>query len=676
MKRSSRDAKGNYVKEPIRKYAILWRRKSLGFLLLLTILFSFRGCFSTSDPSVPLTLNSAENAYIQMKLNLSQKILTHILENDSSSRDERVTAAQHLAEQEWLCYRDYQRAKALLRRADSLCIKRWATWQMLGLIERENGQYSNAYTAEELALKYAESEAEKSDSKVSLAQTIHDQCMSTIIGGKQPDSDLLNTAHMLLQNVLDEEPGQPAASELLLGISLMRHDGPTALKAWRYYFLIPSEDSAKNILAEPGRILGILLSRCQNKSLSLEEHLQLILALANSRFYIYAAMVANDPYYGNNDQVIKIQAVREVLLYTDFLKHIKIITEEYYRRIALDNGDEKSYKAKLEKECIQLWEQFSFPVKRSRYDQSLFIEELSKRFGTELRLGPNGNYRGFDIIMGHRVSDESHLVDQYGYQAKVHYIAVDFMVANGYSSWFWNGRQAIGGWGTDSAMVQVRKSYIPGAFGNWRLINDPQERKRREELLEKEIAKDDSLARVDPYAYLPGLTSRLQFNVNKNIFETLKSKGYRGAELCITFISEFLRLQIDHSIFAHEGRHTIDQLFFPMKWKYWNIFGSEEPEFRAKLSQVVFSSVPKFALATGGIFDRGAGQNNPHGKANARIMRIIVDWMNEHTAEIKGLDPSRPMLPQFDLLSDDQIRNLFRSADPLAEETKIKVKLL
>ena len=40
--------------------------------------------------------------------------------------------------------------------------------------------------------------------------------------------------------------------------------------------------------------------------------------------------------------------------------------------------------------------------------------------------------------------------------------------------------------------------------------------------------------------------------------------------------------------------------------------------------------------------------------------------MEKHHDEIEGLDPDRQMLPQFDLLTDRQMRELFRSLDPLA----------
>ncbi len=47
-------------------------------------------------------------------------------------------------------------------------------------------------------------------------------------------------------------------------------------------------------------------------------------------------------------------------------------------------------------------------------------------------------------------------------------------------------------------------------------------------------------------------------------------------------------------------------------------------------------------------------------------MKGVVKWMKKHSDAINGLDPERPLLPQFDLLTDDQIRELFRSMDPLA----------
>jgi hypothetical protein len=42
--------------------------------------------------------------------------------------------------------------------------------------------------------------------------------------------------------------------------------------------------------------------------------------------------------------------------------------------------------------------------------------------------------------------------------------------------------------------------------------------------------------------------------------------------------------------------------------------------------------------------------------------------MDGHQAEIAGLDPDRPLLPQLDLLTGEQIVRATRSMDPLYAE--------
>jgi hypothetical protein len=91
-------------------------------------------------------------------------------------------------------------------------------------------------------------------------------------------------------------------------------------------------------------------------------------------------------------------------------------------------------------------------------------------------------------------------------------------------------------------------------------------------------------------------------------------------------------------------------------------------EFRAKCSQVVFSTDPLLVVGVGDIFAPSIGlQDNGHGAANTRVMKRLAAWMETHATEVAGLDTSRPLLPQFDRLTDDQIRAAFRSMDPWAQ---------
>ena len=48
-------------------------------------------------------------------------------------------------------------------------------------------------------------------------------------------------------------------------------------------------------------------------------------------------------------------------------------------------------------------------------------------------------------------------------------------------------------------------------------------------------------------------------------------------------------------------------------------------------------------------------------------MKTIVEWMEKYSQEIAGMDTSHPLLPQFDLLSDDWIKEIFIEANPMAK---------
>jgi hypothetical protein len=123
-------------------------------------------------------------------------------------------------------------------------------------------------------------------------------------------------------------------------------------------------------------------------------------------------------------------------------------------------------------------------------------------------------------------------------------------------------------------------------------------------------------------------------------------------------------------VYAHEGRHAIDHL--PSSYKRYKKAGlmdratwPTESEYLAKLSEIAFAPDP--ALAFSRASGSSTGDNSAYARASARLRKAVVAWMAEHAEEIRGIDLSRPLLPQFDLLTDEQVRELFRSIDPLAE---------
>jgi hypothetical protein len=632
--------------------------------------FVSAGCAVAPSGGGP-SLQSADAAYMKLDLVLSRRILNDILSDSRATIEDHVCALQRLAIQDWKFDRDYELARTRLQGALRCGVKRSDTWQVLSRIERESGHCPQARTAARNALQTAQDESQARAAQLLLAWTDHDQLLETLRREKTLEPLLLQEAHQTLTDILAAEPGHLEASMLLLGVSLLRQDGPTALRAWRSYFSIPSGQSARGVLEEPGRTLSRLLPRWWEDGLSQDECMQLALALGQSRLYEYAALMgaALQPSAGSGRH----SALAEITAYAEFCRQVKDLTDEYYRQIALGvaKGDaawdlerpakEEAYKNALVQASAHLWARLSFAGPRPPFDFDRFRAQMSERFGTEIVTGSTGDYPGYALIMGHRVLDETRSIEQYGYRADLRFVVVDQMVSNGYSGWFWDGKAIIGGWATASTIFQVYGGLNQAALHFWRMLNDGRERNKEEEAIARETAQDDALARDHPYAFLPGLERRLGFHAVRRIYDAVKAQGYAGDELCMAFVAEYVRLNIESTIMAHEGRHAIDQLHFPDEFQSWT---DAEREFRAKLSQIVFAPDPKLAVYE--ILDETTGGPSGHGQANERILKTIVDWMQAHRREIAGLDPARPLLPQFDLLNDDQIRTLFRAADPLA----------
>jgi hypothetical protein len=258
--------------------------------------------------------------------------------------------------------------------------------------------------------------------------------------------------------------------------------------------------------------------------------------------------------------------------------------------------------------------------------------------------------------MGHRVVDEAREVTQYGHTAKVRFVALDSMVSNGFESWAWDGRAQHGGWASSDTIVQVRPAFADDAITAWRSITDPHERAESEREIARDTAGDDAKAAANPAAFLPGLAGRLAEQGREGLAARLRASGLEGDALRIAYLAAYQHAVEESSIYAHEGRHAIDKTLGEK-------FSTADLEFRAKLSQVAFAPEPRLTL--GSIFDANIGDATPHGQANERVMKGLVAWMGDHAAEIAGLDRARPLLPQFDRLTDEQIRAAFASLDPM-----------
>ncbi|HMI57565.1 MAG TPA: hypothetical protein VK511_05925, partial [Gemmatimonadaceae bacterium] len=110
-------------------------------------------------------------------------------------------------------------------------------------------------------------------------------------------------------------------------------------------------------------------------------------------------------------------------------------------------------------------------------------------------------------------------------------------------------------------------------------------------------------------------------------------------------------------IFAHEGRHAIDKTIHVSDSTAKNL------EYQAKLSEIAFAPSAKLALS--GIFIANTGDDTPHGIADAKLMRGMLDWMRHHGFS----DGTTPLPLQIPTLSEPQLRDIVRSLDPLVADS-------
>jgi hypothetical protein len=420
--------------------------------------------------------------------------------------------------------------------------------------------------------------------------------------------------------VVERDGPLVAASRLLLNAAILTNDREAMLQAWRWYYgAVPDVPTDR-------RGLG--------------------LALAKAKFFDEAALVLADPC---SPDAVDDPEARDIVVYAGSLRRTRAIADEHYRQVSLGTPDVKAFRAALDREGRTLWQRLGTG---GEFSQSALLNVLFARFGTIATAGRTGGVD--DLHLGHAVVDTTRVIEQYGRRSTIRFVALDGIVSNGYSSWANdNNGHGDGGWNNEQGIFQVRPMYADDPIGEWRLVSDAEVRGEFQRELARETERD---AARDPLTVPIGMTMRLRLQANDALLAELNAKGLTGDALRSAFIQRAGDDLFASSILAHEGRHAIDQKE--------GIKDSTELEFNAKLSEIAFAPSPRRSVISGTLVN--LDPSSSHGKANRRIVQGLTDWMRTHAREIAGLDASKPLLPQFDKLTDEQMRTAFRSMDKLA----------
>jgi hypothetical protein len=588
-------------------------------VLLIVGCFVFKAVLTTDLPD---NIDTAEKLYSGLDLKGTERVLQRILAAPEGQPESKAEVLLMQARIVWKFHRKPEQAKELLRQAEDLKVKEYEVLTLLSRVERESGEFQKALDTASRAVELAASERQWVEARSLWAEAILEQSLARIEKKQPYDGHLVERGVATLKEVLRKTPGYPGPCRILLGLALLARDGEAAFIAWKSYFHVVEDDPPIGILAGPYGLLSGVLPRWRGENPSRQEGLVLIRGLGDSRFYGYSKLIKqlffkNDPF---NDE----PEVRDILLYADTIDSLKKSTDEYYRMISLGKKDEAAFQSSLSKESERLWLGLSSAGERSDFTPMNFSIVIKDRFGTHMSVGGTGNYTGKVLIMGHLIDRQTRKIEQYGLESEFSYLLYDMMVSNGYSSWFWDGRSHIGGWGTVSEMAEVREGIIPKCYRVWWMVNDDAERQKTEQYIADRLQEEELAISKNISAPLNALSHRMLLKATEAMVDGLKDSGLEGHDLAMAFVRRYGQFNVEKNIFAHEGRHCLDQKFFADDFNHWS---SSEREFRAKLSEVAFSSHPYLAL---GELLQQSVNGTGHGTANLKIREVLFGWMKVH----------------------------------------------
>ncbi len=473
--------------------------------------------------------------------------------------------------------------------------------------------------------------------KVVLEQWIWEQA-------DRPDVLQLKNQLLKIEGYAGQNPEDIELAYLQMGLSLISKNKIMFWEGWHNYFRLPKDQQTRSFLSKSQHYLTLGLEAWEKAGVSLD----LIKGLAFSRLYDLAMMILKYDSTSLNEYPY-IERLRD---YYRYIHQTRENAFSYYRGKALGNNDVDSYFAKQDKLDLWMWERLKGNAEKRNYSKKNLESELYRHFGLKMMFTGRGESQDLIIFGGHGYIEETVEIEQYGRKGSFTYIKLHNFVGNIYDHWY-QDYMGIGGWAsTEGEVMQVRNWYVNYPVSVWNRLNDQEAREAWLKNINMQMEKDAELLKDDPYAFPTGFADHIKFLSYDQMIQGLKQKGLSGRALKMAFLSDVEYFFEYTGMHLHEARHVLDNpIFLANKEEY----PLEVREFRAKLSEIVFSPDPHLVVAES-ILEEGT--------ANRKVVEVIVRWMQENKDTIKDFDATKPVIMQLMSLTKDQLIEAVRSVDP------------
>lgn len=563
----------------------------------------------------------------------------------SGTLADRGLAAVALAGIEWRIGRDSTRAMRDLRPFAGTA----PALVMMSRARLAFGNVPGALAAARAAIATAHDAEARRDAAVALADAAsypyERSCLDADAHAPARNPAALRDALARLRTIVTAEPGQLEPAARLVRVAAITGDWSSLAAGVRSYYVVGSRVPDGPLVRADSELNAL------DGAATAERPRHAFDALVSAKLFESGALIATCGALAKRPHDAR---TREIVAYARFLRDARRITNSYYGDVARARGDTAQWKTDLFAAGGRLWPRLDSRTPAAAYSPALLGAELDRRFALVVNIGTTAGT--LDLHAGHRISDETRTVHQYGRTATVHFAVLDGMISDGYQTWAWDGSAAHGGWASDSVIIQVREAYANGPLRAWHSITDSAAIIRDAKTIARDSAADAARAHGSGAGDFPSLEERLLRDVRRALLDSLRASGLAGAALQSAFEHTYGGWVDESSIFAHEGRHAIDRGLHLADSSAANL------EYRAKLSEVAFAPSPRLALS--GIVRASESDSTPHGIANAKLMLGLLDWMARHAAPLR--DPAIPLALQIPKLTDDQLRAAVRSLDPLA----------
>ena len=608
-----------------------------------------------ANPSV--SFESAKRALQNLEIEKARELMTELalLGTNDTSTDGELLAT--LARLDWHVYRDYEQAGEHLNQLRALPSHVSVAHRMLSKIEQERDNYALALYHARESVQTAVGTAAYLESFTTYAALIYEQQRTNVLQSKAVVKGPLYRVQNTLGQLLAHYPDQIGLSRLQLGISLLLGDGSQALKAFNSYYGFVDESDVWPTMQNSISLLQSNLAFLGKEHITFETFKAIVAGLGEGRFfeYAYIMVLLSPPEF--QEQLLSDELVSSYVNYAQYLDFLRKETDALYRytaqniNVSIDLWKQKTEHEQrvLQKEkellaslgvCFDTWPS-------SRFNE-YFNREMYHRFGSVGFVGSTNSCRQYSRVLGHIVREESITINQYGYITDLLYQELDHINTVGFPGWLFDILD-VGGWSVDSTIIGIRQAYAEKPMQAFLLVVDLEHRDMVQAYAQGMMHADDF------ETICKGISLQLTLQFVDQLYEMYAQQGYTGADLYRKFARTFLDYVQTSAIYAHEGRHSIDQLFFPQAFPKWP---SERKELYAKYSELAFASDVRIPLASM-LQDLS---NSDHGRANRKIIEMLQQCITNPDEDVHQIKAILSCPPQQIIACIMQADPLFHSA--------------